>query len=259
MNMRMNKGYAAAVIIIVVAIAGIYYLKFYKTVEMGDTVYVNYTGSLDTGEIFDTTLEAVAMDDSQPKVWWFKLRTGYEPLKIVVGKGNVLPDFEMALIGMREGQKKEITVSPERAAGAKDPAKIKEIPLVQTLNKEEELTIEDFKTNFRQDPEVDGTYQFQGIPIIVTEVTEETVHFVLQLSVEQEIYISLGNAKVTGETETEFEITLTPKLGDVIYSPFGQGRVIEVRDDAMLVDFNAVLAGETLHYTIWVVKIEKAE
>ncbi|MBU6996473.1 MAG: FKBP-type peptidyl-prolyl cis-trans isomerase [Theionarchaea archaeon] len=259
MNMRTNKGYAAVAIIIVVSLAGIYYLEFYKKVEMGDTVYVNYTGSLDTGEIFDTTLEEVAMDDSQAKVWWFKLRTGYEPLKIAIGKGNVLPDFEMALIGMREGQKKEITISPERAAGAKDSAKIKEIPLIQTLNKEEDMTIENFKTNFRQDPQVDGIYQFQGIPVMVTEITEEMVHFVLQFQVGQEIYISLGNALVTGETETEFEITLTPTLGDVIYTVVGEGRVIEVGEDAMLVDFNAVLAGETLHYTIWVVRIEKAE
>ncbi|MBU7014461.1 MAG: FKBP-type peptidyl-prolyl cis-trans isomerase [Theionarchaea archaeon] len=259
MNMRTNKGYAAIGIIIVVVIASIYYLEFYKTVAMGDTVFVNYTGTLDTGEIFDTSFEEVAMDDSQAKVWWFKLRTGYEPLEIVVGKGNVLPDFEMALIGMREGQKKEIAVAPERAAGLKDSTKIKEIPLIQTLNKEEELTIEEFKTNFRQDPIVDGIYQFQGVPVMVTEVTEETVHFVLQFQLGQEIYISLGNAKVTGETETEFEITLTPTLGDVIYTLFGEGRVIEIREDAMLVDFNAVLAGETLHYTIWVVRIEKAE
>lgn len=258
MTLTKRTYYIFAALIVVVAGAGIYFLVFSKTVEVGDTVFVNYTGYLDTGEIFDTTFEDVAMDDSQPKVWWFKLKAHYEPLEIVLGQGYVLPDFEMALIGMREGDKKEIAIPPERAAGYRDPAKITEVPLVQMLNKEEELTKEQFLKAFGQDPVVDKDYQFQGLPVKVTEVAEETVRFVLQLQVGQEIFISLGHGSVTGETETEYQITLTPELGDILYTPYGQGHVIEIREDAMLVDFNQPLAGETLHYTIWVVSIEKA-
>lgn len=258
MNITKRTYYIAAALVALIAGAGIYVLVFSKAVEVGDTVFVNYTGYLDTGEIFDTTFEDVAMDDSQPKVWWFKLKAHYEPLKIVLGRGNVLPDFEMALIGMREGEKKEIVISPERAVGLRDPSKIREVALVQILDKEEELTKEQFLQTFHQDPVVDENYQFQGLPVKVTEVTEETVRFVLQLQMGQEVFISLGKGTVTGVTETQYSITLTPSLGDILYTPFGQGHVIEIGEDAMLVDFNLPLAGETLHYTIWVVSIEKA-
>ena len=110
MNLTKRSYYLAAALVVLIAGTSIYFLVFSKTIEVGDTVLVNYTGYVETGEIFDTTFEDVAMDDSQPKVWWFKLKAHYEPLKIVLGRGNVLPDFEMALIGMREGGKKEIII-----------------------------------------------------------------------------------------------------------------------------------------------------
>ncbi len=261
MSITIKRTYALlAVIIVIAAGAGIYFLKYYKSVEVGDTVLVNYTAFLDTGEIFDTTSEEVAMDDTQPKVWWFRLRASYTPLKIIVGQGTMLPDFEMALIGLHEGDKKEIAIPSERAVGLRDPAKISEIPLVQTLDKEEEVTKEEFTEKLRQDPVVDERYQLYGLTIYVLEVTEEKVRFIYELEIGQEIQIALGKALVTDETETEYQITLTPTLGDMIYSAYlGQGIVIEIREDAMLVDFNPMLAGETLHYTIWVLEIEKAE
>ncbi|MGD2246921.1 MAG: FKBP-type peptidyl-prolyl cis-trans isomerase [Candidatus Methanofastidiosia archaeon] len=260
MNMEIKRLYIVIIIAVLIAgAAGMYFLTFRKTVETGDTVWVNYTGYLDTGEVFDTTFEEVAMDDSEPKVWWFKIKASYEPIKIVVGSGQMLPDFEMALIGMREGQKKEITIPPEKVAGYRDPDKIKEVPLARTLQKEEKIGIEKFKDNFKRNPVEGEYYQFQGLSVKVLEIKEDTVRLAYDLKQGQEIYISLGRGTVTEVTETEYKITLTPKVGDTIYLPYGMGIIIEVREDAMLVDFNPVLAGETLHYTIWVVEIEKAD
>lgn len=254
--MNITKPYAIlAVVIIIAGGAGIYFLMVYKSVEVGDTLYINYNFYLDTGEIVDTTFEDVAMDDTKPKVWWFRLRATYEPLKIVVGDGTLPPDLELALIGMHEGQQKEVSIPPEKAYGYKDPEKITEIPLIQTLNKEEEVPLEDFKDRIGEDPVPDERYKFQDLTIHVLEVTEDKVRFTYELQVGQEIHISLGKAVVSAETETEFEVTLQPSVGDVV---LGQGIVIEIGEDAMLVDFNPLLAGETLNYTIWVVTIEKA-
>ncbi len=255
--MNINRNYLLIAVIIIVG-AGIYFVMFYKKVEVGDTVVFNYTAYLDTGEIFDTTFEEVALDDSQPKVWWFRLRAAYEPMTIVVGQGTLLPDLEMALIGMREGEKKDISIPPERAYGLRNPSKIVEIPLVQTLSKEDEVPIQEFVQRLGLEPKVDERYDLQGSTIHVVEMTSDKVRFVYELKQGQEIQIALGKATVTGETETEYEITLNPTLGSVIFSPyFGQGLVVEIKEDVMLADFNPILAGEILHYTLWVVKIEK--
>ncbi len=40
-----------------------------------------------------------------------------EPLEFTIGKGEVIPGFENAVIGMEVGEKKTVTISPEDAFG----------------------------------------------------------------------------------------------------------------------------------------------
>ena len=49
--------------------------------KTGDTVKVHYTGKLDDGTIFDTSADR-------------------EPLEFTIGNGQLIPDFEQAVIGM---------------------------------------------------------------------------------------------------------------------------------------------------------------
>lgn len=64
----------------------------------GDIVKVHYVLSLKDGSVFDSSIEQ-------------------QPFEFVIGKGMVLPDFENAVIGMREGETKTITIHPENAYG----------------------------------------------------------------------------------------------------------------------------------------------
>ncbi len=64
----------------------------------GDTVKIHYTGTLENGEEFDSSKD-------------------HEPLEFVLGEGNVIPGFENGVIGMEEGDSKNITIPPEEAYG----------------------------------------------------------------------------------------------------------------------------------------------
>jgi len=66
--------------------------------EAGDMVVVHYTGRLDDGRVFDSSI-------------------GGEPLQFVIGGGELLPAFERALIGMMGGDAKTITIPAEEAYG----------------------------------------------------------------------------------------------------------------------------------------------
>ncbi len=83
-----------------------------KLVENGDVLKVNYTGRLETGEIFDSSLEEVAKEAGI-----YNPSRNYEPLEVKVGFGQVIPGFEKALLGMKVGEKKEVTIPPEEAYG----------------------------------------------------------------------------------------------------------------------------------------------
>jgi peptidylprolyl isomerase len=65
----------------------------------GDRVRVHYTGTLEDGTVFSSTYEE------------------NEPFEFTIGGGNVLPSFQNAVIGMKEGETKSICVLPKDAYG----------------------------------------------------------------------------------------------------------------------------------------------
>ena len=68
----------------------------------GDNVLVNYTGTLDDGTEFDSSVE-----------------TG--PIEITIGSGRFFSGIENALIGMTVGDTKKVTLEPEDAFGSYNP------------------------------------------------------------------------------------------------------------------------------------------
>ena len=76
-------------------------------VKEGDNISVNYTGKLENGEVFDTSLT-----------------TGREPLEFTVGAGQMIKGFDEAVVGMKVGDKKTVTLAPKDAYGETDPTRV---------------------------------------------------------------------------------------------------------------------------------------
>ena len=85
-----------------------------KKVQNGDTVVVNYTGRLEDGTVFDSSLTE-----------------GREPLKAQLGQGLLIKGFEVGLLEMNEGDKKTIEIEPTNAYGDINPEMIVEVPKEQ--------------------------------------------------------------------------------------------------------------------------------
>ncbi len=64
----------------------------------GNTVSVHYTGTLDDGTVFDSSV-------------------GGEPIQFTVGEGEVIAGFEEAVVGMKAGETRRERFPPERAYG----------------------------------------------------------------------------------------------------------------------------------------------
>lgn len=67
-------------------------------IKKGSKVKVHYTGKLENGKVFDTSVEK-------------------DPLEVVVGQSGLIKGFEEGLMGMKEGEKKTIELIPEDAYG----------------------------------------------------------------------------------------------------------------------------------------------
>jgi FKBP-type peptidyl-prolyl cis-trans isomerase 2 len=79
-------------------------------VEKGNKVKVDYTGSFEDGQVFDSSAKHGA------------------PLEFVVGGKQVVPGFDAAIEGMAPGEEKEILLKPEDAYGLHRPDLIKKVP-----------------------------------------------------------------------------------------------------------------------------------
>ncbi|ASI99358.1 FKBP-type peptidyl-prolyl cis-trans isomerase [Thermococcus celer] len=95
-------------------------------IEAGDFVVFHYVGRFENGEVFDTSYEDIARENEI-----YVEEREYGPLGVNVGVGEIIPGLDEALIGMEPGEKKTITVPPEKAYGMPDPG------LVINVSKEE--------------------------------------------------------------------------------------------------------------------------
>jgi peptidylprolyl isomerase len=115
--------------------------------KTGDTVKVHYTGKLDDDTIFDTSADR-------------------EPLQFTIGEGQLIPDFEQAVVGMNPGESKTIQIPSENAYGPHH----------------EEMVMVVERNEFPADlePKVDQRLQVrqqdgQEFAVTVTDVTESEV------------------------------------------------------------------------------------
>jgi FKBP-type peptidyl-prolyl cis-trans isomerase len=69
--------------------------------QNGDKVTVNYTGTFDDGTVFDSSL-----------------KPGRTPFDFVLGAGGVIKGWDLGVLGMRVGGKRELVVPPDLGYGA---------------------------------------------------------------------------------------------------------------------------------------------
>ncbi len=74
----------------------------------GDTVKVHYTGKLEDGTVFDSSVDR-------------------EPLQFTIGEGDVIPGFENAVVGMNPGEIKTEKIPCEDAYGPRHEEMIQTI------------------------------------------------------------------------------------------------------------------------------------
>ncbi|MGK7954038.1 MAG: peptidylprolyl isomerase [Crocosphaera sp.] len=115
--------------------------------KLGDTVKVNYTGKLQDGTVFDSSVNR-------------------DPLQFSLGEGQVIAGFEEAVVGMSPGDSKSVTIPSEQAYGPY----------------QDELVIVVDEKQMPSDVSVEVGQQLQmrhssgqAVPVTVTNITDDKV------------------------------------------------------------------------------------
>ncbi len=109
-------------------------------VTAGDRVSVGYTGRLQNGTVFDSSV-------------------GRAPLEFEAGAGQMIKGFDAAVLGMHEGEEKTVTLPPEDAYGMPNPSLIVGVPIKNVPN--------GTKVG-------DQLYAANGQSVVVAAITNET-------------------------------------------------------------------------------------
>ena len=78
-------------------------------VQGNETVKLHYTGKLNDGQVFDSSVQR-------------------EPLEVKLGEGRLIPGFEKGLVDMKVDDKKTITIPKEEAYGEVQKELFQKIP-----------------------------------------------------------------------------------------------------------------------------------
>jgi peptidylprolyl isomerase len=141
--------------------------------QKGDKVTFNYTGKLEDGTVFDSTLESDCTPDEcdddncgTDDCGCGGHETG--PIELSIGSGEFFPQIEEALVGMAPGDKKTVVVPTADAFGEYDETKVFTVP----------------RSDLPADmaPEVGDELLLTGeddeeLAVGVAEVTEESITF----------------------------------------------------------------------------------
>lgn len=89
----------------------------------GDSVTIEYTGKMDDGTVFDTSLESVAKEEGLDDP---EADREFQPLTFEIGAGQIIPGLEDGLRGKEEGDSPTVEISPEDGYGEWSEEKVEE-------------------------------------------------------------------------------------------------------------------------------------
>jgi peptidylprolyl isomerase len=138
---------------IYIAFFQLFFMGEQKVVTQGANVSLNYEGKLDDGTIFDSSTHG---DHAHP-------------LEFKVGEGQVIPGFEKAVLGMKVGETKIVSIPPAEAYGEKRDDLAHTVPKAQ-LPKHPEG--KEFAVGMQLGMR---TPEGQSVPLTITAVTTDTV------------------------------------------------------------------------------------
>lgn len=118
-----------------------------EAIKSGDTIAVDYTGKLEDGEVFDSS-------------------EGKQPLTFTVGAGMLIKGFDTAVVGMKKGESKTVTILPEEGYGPRNDEAFVQIPRDQFP---EEIPLTEGLELQLQDP------NGRPVPARIAEIGEDSV------------------------------------------------------------------------------------
>lgn len=150
-----------------------------RKVQVGDVVSIHCVGKLASGEVFEDTFQG-------------------DPFVFEVGSPEIIPGLSEAILGMSEGEEREVVIPKEKAFGERDENLIRRIPK-EGLDLDVDPTPGLMLNLIVNTPQGEMTF-----PALIVEVTEDEI--VLDLNpplAGEDLYFKIKLVKILNESEED--------------------------------------------------------
>ncbi|MBN1625269.1 MAG: thioredoxin family protein [Deltaproteobacteria bacterium] len=227
-------------------------------VQEGDLLAVNYSLSLETGELLRTNIPGFSEDTAKTKAAEYQESPLKTPLTVLAGKREQFPGIHDTVLGMKTGETRQAVVLPEDAYGPRTDDKVKIFSSTRKVPRMTRLTQEEFIEQFRSTPEKGGTVRI--IPYFDHKIVDITGGQVILEADVKGRFISkdeFGDTSIVLKDDSVI-ITLEPKLGADFNVDTETGKIVSIDEKTFTVDCNHPLAGKNLVLDIDVISVSKA-
>lgn len=216
------------------------------TIQKGDLVEMNFVLYGEDGKVIDTNNKELAEQA--------KLKT-YSPGKyqFIVGRSDKVKGFDDAVLGLKEGDKKTITLMPTDEKIEIEFNRSNVQSRVRTIPRKQNFRLDNFEAIFKKPPiknDVISNREMFAWPFRILAITNNTVQGEVIIKEGDEVQLPGTDWKSVATTVSELAIQFmqSPKQGQIIETEFGTA-VMNVSRSRMLTFHNPVL-GKEFFYTL---------
>jgi len=245
-----------------------------RHVQAGDTASVHYLCRLGSGEIVAAT-DYVA--ESQPKSNIYVQREEAGPLSISAassadaGLTQVTPyeqrsleeeianQLALAVVGMKEGETRTTEIKAEDAPEVDAHKYIARLTRVRTRPKEMKMPKGDYEYRTGRSPEVGQEYSYDpAFPGRVVSVSAQEVTIRFFATPGSVIETPFGPGRIREEGQ-DYKVDIEAHKGALVRAASVVGRISDVDDKVITVDFGNPFGGEALLCDVTIEKITDAK
>jgi FKBP-type peptidyl-prolyl cis-trans isomerase 2 len=241
-----------------------------RTVKVGDSTDIHYLCRLNNGEVVAAT-DSVAKDQPKSKFYLAGKESGLVSVTAVSPAGPdpdelharqfeelISEKLARMIAGMKEGEKRQVELTAKDMPGSSEGRNTSRLALVRTRLKEMEVPIADFKYRTGKSPEVGDSYSYDpAFPGRVESVTEKAavVRFSSKVKPGDVLETPFGPGLIR-EDDTHYYIDIDARKNTLVRAGTLIGRIADVDEKFMTIDFGNPFAHETLFCEVSVEKIK---
>jgi FKBP-type peptidyl-prolyl cis-trans isomerase 2 len=272
--LRRSTLYAIMTLCLILSLAGctgssIVKQESVSVVNSGDSADISYICKLKDGEVAAST---DALADNQPKSALY-LPVGKGP--VTVNAGEPFPELaggkEMALeheieyrladlvVGMKEGESRPVELTAEDISTRTEQNYVLHLARVRKRPREIRMPVDEFMQRAGKPAEVGQPFIYDpAIPGKVESITDQYVIIRFSPKPGGVVKTAFGQGSIR-ETEKEFEIVIDATVGALVRTGNLIGRITDVDDKTITVDYRNPFGREKLTCDVTVAKITAAK